>query len=201
MTTQKATYKLGAGGRNPEAGHPFTVRDGVLGSDCSGFVRWCWQIDRYQPKWFPLYDGWINCDSLILAGARGAARLDLFARGKTYGEDFESSFPHDRFIAGPAYEALPGDAVVYPSIWKNDVRKRVGHEGIVVEVPVKAPTREEWETIYSNKDRANYLKGIKVIDCNASKWRRLKGKAIAETTAYAIWNKPDAVFVRFLGLP
>lgn len=192
MTRVKSKYKLGAGGRNPTKETPFTVRDGVLGSDCSGFVRWCWQIDRYQPKWFPLYDGWINCDSLMLAGARGAARLGTLKWDES----------RDAFHTLPgAYAARPGDAVVFPSIWKAGKRLRVGHEGIIVEVPLEAPTREEWETIYSNKDRANYLKGIKVIDCNASWRRRVSGYAIGETTAYALWNKPDAVYVRFLGAP
>src|SRR5690606_5027030 len=107
----RITYKLGAGGRDPNAESPCTVRDGVLGCDCVGFTSWCLGHDRYQPKTFPLYDGWINTDSLMMD-----------ARGKQtwYAE-----------IARPE----PGDVVVFPSITKNGVRERIGHIGLVVEVP------------------------------------------------------------------
>lgn len=59
------------GGKDPTAadpfdrwttpGHDFVNRTG----DCIGGASWCGGFDRYQPTRFPLYDGWINTDSMI----------------------------------------------------------------------------------------------------------------------------------------
>src|SRR5687768_4616315 len=145
----RSTYKLGAGGRSPKADTPFTVRDGVLGSDCIGFVCWCWGIDRFQAR-FPVYGGWINTDSAI--------------------EDARSTRWCFEVVAVP----------------------RAGVAGRTDDFPVN---------LWARVDRGKYLKRVKVIDCAAAKSRRLVGRAIQRTTAAASWNKPDAVFIRFKGLP
>ena len=173
--SKPTVYKLGAGGRNPKAETPFTVRDGVLGSDCIGFTLWCLGIDRYQPKTFPYYDGWINTDSAI-ADAKGK---------KTYFE----------VVTRPQ----PGDQIVYPSIRKDGKMTRMGHVGLVVEVP------SEWHPDFSfslpPKERKEWLKKVRVIDCNASSGRKLKKQAVAECAASDIWDKPDAVFIRLKRIP
>jgi hypothetical protein len=50
-------------------GKPFTAITG----DCVGGASWCGGFDRYQPVRFPLYDGWINTNSM-LEDAFGARR-------------------------------------------------------------------------------------------------------------------------------
>lgn len=77
-------------------------------SDCIGFVMWCLGIDRYQPKTFPLYGGWMNTDSII-ADARG---------GQTWWTEV------------PRWQAVAGDLVVYPSSRLGSK----GHVGIVADV-------------------------------------------------------------------
>lgn len=170
-------YKLGAGGRNPRAATPFTVRDGVLGCDCIGFVLWCLGIDRYQPELFPLYDGWINTDSCIM-DANGGQKF------------FER-----------IYRPEVGALVVFPGIVdrKTGKRKRIGHVGIISSVPAEWPSPVEWE-LMSRRERSKLLKLVKVVDCAAASSRRILRRAVKETTA-AGWNKPDMVWVRFKGLP
>lgn len=178
MANAKPTrYKLGAGGRNPEAPTPFTVKDGVLGSDCIGFVLWCLGQDRYQPGKFPYYDGWINTDSCI---ADATGKQVLFER-----------------IRRPELGAL----VLFPGIVdrKTGKRKRIGHVGIIVGLPAEWPSPVEWELMRA-KDRTALLKQVQVIDCAAATSRRILGRAIQATTAAASWDKPDMVFVRFKGL-
>lgn len=164
------SYVLGTGGRSPEADTPFTVRNGKLGADCVGFVLWAWGIDRYQPVDkkgidFPFYDGWINTDSMI---------SDAVGPQTT----FETLSPSDAF---------PGCAAVYPSIWKDGKMVRMGHIGLVVDIPYGSP--------FTKRARDLWFHDVKVIDCAAALSRRVKGKAVAERTC-AIWNKPDAYFIR-----
>jgi hypothetical protein len=109
----KSVYVLGAGGRSPEAPTPFTSRDGKLGADCIGFAMWAWGVDRYQPKTFPFYHGWINTDSML---------LDALGPQTT----FEVIQPRNVFA---------GCAAVYPSLWKNGKMVRMGHIGLVTHVP------------------------------------------------------------------
>jgi CHAP domain-containing protein len=162
-------YKLGAGGRSPLAMTPFTDRDGVLGCDCVGFTCWCLGHDRYQPKTFHYYDGWINTDSLMSD-----------ARGK---QDWYE----------PARKPEPGDVVVFPSIVRNGERVRIGHIALVTSVPGDVP-----DDVYSLPDleRRRWLLKVGVIDCAGALSRRLHNRAVAETTAAASWDKPDAMFAR-----
>jgi hypothetical protein len=156
----KSTYVLGAGGRSPETPTPFTSRNGKLGADCIGFVLWAWGIDRYQPKSFPFYDGWINTDSM-LSDALG---------------------PKTTFDVVSPRNVFAGCAAVYPSIWKKSKMIRMGHIGMVVNVPYPK-ILDQW------------YKDVTVVDCAAALVRRVKGRAVGYRSA-AIWNKPDAHFVR-----
>lgn len=173
IAAMPSRYVLGAGGRDPRALTPFTMRDGVLGSDCVGFTSWCLGHDRYQPKTFPRYDGWINTDSLM-ADANDA-----------------------RTWYGPVSRPEPGDVVVFPSIYRDGQRRRMGHIGLVVDVPDDFP--EDFH--FAHHDRSLWLTRVAVIDCAGARSRREKGYAVAQTTAAASWDKPDAMFARCVRAP
>jgi hypothetical protein len=65
------------GGKDPTGPDPATrwTKTGSaftnVTSDCIGGAAWCGGFDRYQPGRFPLYEGWINTDSMV-ADAIGA---------------------------------------------------------------------------------------------------------------------------------
>lgn len=106
------------GGRDPHADdcashwHSLIKRIPLATSDCAGFVAWCLGFDRYQPKTFATYGGWINCDSALI-DAR--ANCQLF-----------------HAVLTPE----PGDLVVFPSIDldRDGKRDRYGHTGLVTYV-------------------------------------------------------------------
>lgn len=52
------------GGTDPEAPDCSALLDKQKVADCVGFAAWCAGFDRLNPK-FPLYDGYINTDSMI----------------------------------------------------------------------------------------------------------------------------------------
>jgi hypothetical protein len=167
IARKPSTYVLGAGGRSPVVSHPFTTRGDRLGADCVGFTSWCLGHDRFQPKTFTTYGGWINTDSLM-TDARG---------NRTWYEP----------IACPE----PGDVVVFPSLRKDSLMTRMGHIGLIVEVPADMP-----ENVYALPavERRRWLGRVRVIDCAASPGR--KPYAVSETVAAASWDKPDAMFAR-----
>jgi CHAP domain-containing protein len=170
-TQIKTRYALGAGGRNPATSSPCTLHNGLLGCDCIGFVCWCLQTDRYRPKDFGEYDGWMNTDSII------SNTRSLFD-------------PLWKVVAIPE----PGDVVVYPGRTENGKRVAIGHVGLVTKVPP-----EHWPDMHvlSSKGRAAFLSRVEVIDCNASLRRRLSGYAIGENAVHPTWNRPDAKYLRF----
>lgn len=168
IATLKSKYILGAGGRNPAMQVPFTLRNGKLGSDCIGFVLWCWGLDRYQLD-YPFYDGWINTDSLL---------MDVDTKQTRFAE-----------VDRP----YPGCAVVYPSLRKNGKMTRMGHIGLVVEAPDVWPSREEWKK-FEPWQRKLWMKKVKVIDCAGALRRKLTGRAVDYRTA-EIWAI-DGRFVR-----
>lgn len=167
MARVRSTYVLGTGGRDPRPSSPFTKRNGHAGSDCVGFTSWCLGHDRFQPESFPYYDGWINTDSLM---------MDARGEQSWYAE-----------VKRPE----PGDVVVFPSVYKDGKRLRMGHIGLVVEVPADLP-----EDVYAlpKADRHRWLFLVKIIDCAAAS--RRKPYAIGETRASVSWDKPDAMFAR-----
>lgn len=175
-TTKPMRYYLGAGGRDPSKATCATVRDGITGSDCVGFVMWALGIDRYQPSRFGYYGGWMNTDSVIYDATDVKGRKTGFSRA------------WDR-LSRPE----PGALVIFPSLYKNGKRTRIGHVGLIVEVPAEWPDNlSEW----SDKERRNLLNLVKVIDCNASLARRLKGKAIGMNTMGALWSGHDVVIAK-----
>lgn len=119
-------YKLGAGGRNPSAPTPETIRDGVLGSDCVGFALWCHGIDRFN-KLFPVYGGWMNTDSLRQEALEDKGEIDWVTQ-----------------ISRPE----PGCLVVYGAAGKKPFR-RIGHVGLVVNVPAEwdASVKDCWRAL------------------------------------------------------
>lgn len=167
IASGSSKYILGAGGRNPQADTPFTSKNGVSGSDCIGFVLWCLGLDRLQPD-YPFYEGWINTDSMI---------LDV--------EDQQTRFKE-------APKPFPGCAVVYPSIWKDGKMARMGHIGLVVEVPANFPS--DWKHL-SLADRKYWMDRVTVIDCAAAIARKLTGKAVGKRSA-KIWAT-DGMFVAY----
>lgn len=96
------------GGTDPEAINPQDMHTG--GCDCIGFAAWCAGFDRYQPKKFPLYDGYINTDSMVMEATQ-------------WGRWFT-------FLDKPE----PGCFIVSPSYFSKLRLKRViGHIGVVVD--------------------------------------------------------------------
>lgn len=155
-----ATYVLGGGGREPNAATPFTSHNGKRGADCIGFALWCLGLDRYQPKVFNHYDGWMNTDSILDDAEHGA------------GGD------HWELLERPR----PGCLVVYRSKYANGKRVLMGHVAVVVEVPA------EWRPriLCTAREWVEQMKLVRVIDCAGALSRRLRGQAIAERDA-SIW--------------
>lgn len=174
LATEPSRYILGAGGRSPKAPEPFTLKDGYEGCDCIGFVCWLLAIDRFQPYveagTIREYGGWINCDSAI-------------------GDSHSAQAVFER-VSKPAV----GDIVIYPS--KAPFRRH-GHVGLITRV--NGDTSDWTDHLWSrpSSERKKFLAKLEVIDCAAALSRRLRGKAIAVTTAAASWNKPDAMFLRY----
>src|SRR5690606_25727236 len=90
----------------------------------------------------------------------------------------------------------PGDGVCFPSIRKDGRRVRIGHIGLVAEVPEDMP-----DDVYSlpAEERRKWLARVKVIDCAGARSR--KPYAVKETTAAASWDKADAMFARCVRAP
>lgn len=101
------------GGKDPHAPYPADWSFGgrVPTCDCTGFVCWSLGIDRYQPE-FPVYGGWVNTDSAIIASERGVW--------------FE-----------PIEAPEVGCVAVYGGERYDGRRTRVGHWGVVTGVPAE----------------------------------------------------------------
>jgi len=117
MIGQPIEYQLKPhnGGGNPDAPDPAThwidnERTPRATCDCAGFVAWCLGYDRYQPRNFPHWGGWINTDSML----------------------FAAQVTSTWFAPSPYYDAEPGEIVVYGSRINPKTGKRVpGHVGII----------------------------------------------------------------------
>jgi hypothetical protein len=144
-------YVLGAGGRDPDAKSPGDLTGAC---DCSGFVAWCLGIDRKRPN-FAGY-GWVSTDSLVAAARSPGTGVGELERPEV------------------------GCLVVYPGIYKQGKRVRVGHVGIVSQVPA------EWSGDFGT---------LKVIHCSAGNQRRTK-KAVQETSGTA-WTGKGSMLLKF----
>ncbi len=145
-------YSLGAGDYYPEdPDDPFA--DGYL-CDCSGFAAFAYRYRRKQPGYADGW-GWVNTDSMI---------CDALTRQEWW-----------RVTRVPQ----PGDLVVYGARYKRRLltkkmyRSRIGHVGVLVDVPTDKP----WN-----------WKNIKAAHCSAGNERRF-GHAIAVTDIRA-WDQP-----------
>lgn len=115
------------GGRDPHAADCASHwKSPIIGvsyatADCAGFVAWVLGFDRYQPKDFAIYGGWLNCDSIVIDA-----------------RTIESWF---KIVNTP----MPGDVIVYPSIDldHDGDRDRVGHIGLITAV-MPSWQRESW---------------------------------------------------------
>lgn len=111
------------GGKDPLADDPFdrwSKPDSTFinrTADCIGGAAWCGGFDRWQPFRFPLYDGWINTDS-VWSDATHAAKCFVqlpapvpgcFVVARTGAPGFET-----RGHIGTVYAAPPAE------IWEID---------------------------------------------------------------------------------
>ena len=162
-----STYVLGGGGRDPHAPTPFTWHNGERGADCIGFAMWCLGLDRFQPKEFRYYAGWMNTDSILDDAHTGCAG------------------GHWEVVNRP----VPGDLVIYHSLRRAGRMTRMGHVGVITAVPA------EWQprNICSEADWFDQMKRVTVVDCAGALARRLRKRAIGERPA-TIWAK-DGNFV------
>jgi hypothetical protein len=174
MLTVVSNYILGAGGRDPSVSNPFTYVDklGCFGSDCVGFVDWCWGLDRYQPNVFSEFDGWINTDSILLEASHKSEFFEIIDQPR------------------------PGDAVVFPAVIENGKRVECGHIGLVTAVDSGVIAWPKLESLDRNT-RAQLMSRVQVIDCDAQWSRRAVKHAIDLTTADKLWNRPSARWVRY----
>lgn len=184
-TKRRCIYALGGGGLDPDDDDPQGPSQNGYGLDCSGWDAYVEGISRIQPC-FPHFGGeawikgklvrggWINVDSSILD-----ARTTQIV--------FEETL-----------RPCLGGRVCFPSKYRNGRIVEYGHEGTIVKVPAEWP--EDWE-LMGDGERTELFSLVKVIDCNASTWRKRTGYAVAETTMAALWNRPDVVMMRFKGLP
>lgn len=113
-------YRLGAGAP-ANAPKPW---DETGSCDCSGFVCWVLGLSRYQPILSflkPLNGGWLNTDGMVC-----------------------DSLSPTGFFEGVAGAPLPGDLVVYPSLWYakkvhraerpfGQYTPRIGHVGVLTQ--------------------------------------------------------------------
>ncbi len=96
------------GGTDPDANMPCDEATGF--ADCVGFVAWCQGFDRYQKGKFPLYDGYINTDSMIDEATQQKKWFVLQSRPQV------------------------GDMIVGATYRDGLLRKHIGHIGVIVSV-------------------------------------------------------------------
>jgi hypothetical protein len=175
MVGKNVTYhlKYPNGGTDPEVSTPSDPSTGYC--DCIGFAAWAAGFDRYQPGKFPLYDGYINTDSMVMEATLPKLK-------QKYGKivDGQKWFtvldrPEDGcFIVAPSFRRrLP------------PFNRVIGHIGVVVD-------SSEWET--------KGLAGLQVVHCS-SKNHKAKGnvnKSAVWKTDGTLWGRYRKLyFVRF----
>lgn len=108
-------YMLGKGGRLWHKETPW--EPGVRGCDCSGFIAWCYDVDRYKPDpWYSKYNGFWLETSAVVRDARS---------------------PFGLFTEVPWQEVLPADVLVWGDHVDADGKKHEGHIGLVATVNEK----------------------------------------------------------------
>jgi len=96
-------YKLGKGGFDPKALHPWNR---TMQCDCSGFVAWCLGVSRKTDNpWYAKQNGgWLETSAITR----------------------DATSPFGVFTEVARYDALPGDVLVW-----GDKAGAQGHVGIV----------------------------------------------------------------------
>jgi len=125
--------KVHNGGKDPSAPDPATYwrKDAASTfvnrtSDCIGGAAWGAGFDRYQPARFPVYDGWINTDSMII-DATGKATCFRVLR-----EPEPGCFVVARSGSyGPNSIGHIGGVVDVPSAWDPSVKASWSALGVV----------------------------------------------------------------------
>jgi len=97
------------GGTDPDDSMPCDFQTWYC--DCIGFAAWAAGFDRFQPKKFPYYDGYINTDSMVTEATKQGKWFTVLSKPE------------------------PGCFIVAASFWRKlPYPKRViGHIGVVVD--------------------------------------------------------------------
>lgn len=155
----QGAYVLGGGDYRPVDGRdePWTLRDGILGSDCVGFaLSWCHRIPRERPGYNRggSVTGWLNTDSLV-EDAYGV--VDQIS-GRVKRAPL-------RELVEPAEYPWPGTLLVYAAVRNEQARRVVvGHIALVESCSVPV---EEWGT----RGRVDW-RAVTVIQCRGPNGKR-----------------------------
>lgn len=154
----RGRYRLGAGadGDSP------TPLDARGESECSRFVFWCWGRTKRLPPG-------------VTMGGYGEANTTAMAADALGAQHVVELVP-------VGAEVMPGDAVVYPGVDTDGDghRDRIGHTGLVVEVP------KGWQ--YTGPASLGHLR---IVHCNAG-----PPPAIDETGGQPWARRADSIVVR-----
>jgi hypothetical protein len=153
-------YKLGAGGRNPNNRTPETIRDGILGCDCAGYVAWAWGFDRFQEAnmWYTRRPGQFNPAVPIKEGHPvGYRAFDYYGGWINTDSMMEDSLDNNNDWFINLDSPVPGCIVSYGSTGKGSSR-RIGHEGLVIAAPA-----------VFDRENPEHWRRLEVIDCRSAK--------------------------------
>lgn len=187
------------GGKDPRSAHPASAYNSpilkrlVNVCDCSGFTAWVQGYSRLQDGRgeFPAFPdtpsvagGYINTDSMIeeALGFNRRKGLAPYAGGRWFS-----------VLAHP----IVGCIVVYHKrvdsspLWK--MNPKVGHVGVVTEVPAEQYEEKDRE-MYFKPNTRNHKQGIQVVHCSGVD--KTGGTAVRETDG-RIWAKKGALFLQF----
>ena len=154
----KGRYHLGGGadGDSP------TPLDKNGASECSRFVFWAWRRTKRLPKG-------------VTMGGYGEANTTAMVADALGAQNVVALVP-------VGAEVRPGDAVVYPGVDTDGDgdRDRIGHTGLVVEVPK--------DFVYTGPSS---LARLRIVHCNAG-----PAPAIDETGGHTWARRQDSIVVR-----
>jgi hypothetical protein len=156
-------YKLGAGGRNPNNRTPETIRDGILGCDCAGYVAWAWGFDRFQDYslWLKNKPGQFSPNSLTGGEIKGPSSdynmFDYYGGWINTDSMMEDSLDNNNDWFINLDSPVPGCIVSYGSTGKGSSR-RIGHEGLVIAAPA-----------LFDRENPEHWRRLEVIDCRSAK--------------------------------
>jgi len=161
------------GGTNPSAKGPEDVE--TMQADCIADAAWNRGFDRFQYN-FPLYDGYINTDSMLDEAMLRGSNTDT-------GRQIAKSAPWFKVLAAP----LIGCFLVGRTFFsKTRLRNVTGHIGTVVE-------------IHPGGEDGRDLSKIMVVHCSPYNYQFTDGKSAIWKTDARIWGAyPTLKFVDFV---